>query len=134
MNDELNTLKSKGTFELANCSIIKSKLDLKKQMSMGRHYQEEVPLSGMWLFSSEGMNFDQIFSLTLQLKLLKLILMLALTNNLDYEIDQVDIKCAFLNANLQEEICIHLPDGANELNSKVVMRSLPIEESAVKLV
>lgn len=111
MNDEPNTLKSKETFESvdeipANCSIIKSKWVF--ETNFYRTALSEVSLSGMWLFLSER---SETFSPILKLKLFKLIL--ALANDLDYEIDYIDITCAFLKANLQEEIYIRLPDVMN---------------------
>jgi len=50
----------------------------------------------------EGIDYDETFSLVAMLKSIRIILSIAAYY--DYEIWQMDVKTAFLNGNLEEEI------------------------------
>ena len=50
----------------------------------------------------EGINYDETFSLVAMLKSIRIVLSIAAC--LDFEIWQMDVKTAFLNRNLDEDI------------------------------
>ena len=58
----------------------------------------------------EGVDYDKTFSPVLQPALLRSLMAIAAKEN--WEIDQVDVKTAFLYGDLDEEIYLKLPDGS----------------------
>ena len=57
----------------------------------------------------EGIDYEETFSLVAMLKSIKFLLSIAA--HYDYEIWQMDVKTAFLNGNLDEEIYMMQPEG-----------------------
>ena len=57
----------------------------------------------------QGVDYDEIFSLVSMLKSVRI--MLAIATFYDYEIWQMDVKTAFLNGFLEEELYMMQPDG-----------------------
>ena len=57
----------------------------------------------------EGIDYDETFSLVAMLKSIRILLSIAA--HFDYEIWQMDVKTAFLNGNLEEEIYIMQPES-----------------------
>jgi hypothetical protein len=57
----------------------------------------------------EGIDFTDTYAPTMRMEQLKLILALAAKN--DWEVKQLDYKTAFLNADIDEEIYVQVPEG-----------------------
>ena len=57
----------------------------------------------------EGIDYDETFSPVAMLKSIRILLSIA--TYYDYEIWQMDVKTAFLNGNLEEEIYMIQPEG-----------------------
>ena len=57
----------------------------------------------------EGIDYDETFSPVAMLKSIRILLCIAI--HYDYEIWQMDVKTAFLNGNLEEEIYMIQPEG-----------------------
>ena len=57
----------------------------------------------------EGIDYEEMFSPVAMLKSIKIIL--SIVAHYDYEIWQMDVKTAFLNGNLEEEIYMMQPEG-----------------------
>ena len=57
----------------------------------------------------EGIDYEETFSLVAMLKSIRILLSIAA--HYDYEIWQMDVKTAFLNGNLEEEIYMMQPEG-----------------------
>ena len=57
----------------------------------------------------EGINYEETFSPVAMLKSIRILLSIAAV--LDYEIWQMDVKTAFLNGHLEENIYMQQPDG-----------------------
>ena len=57
----------------------------------------------------EGIDYEEIFSPVAMLKSIRILLVVVA--KLDYEIWQMDVKTAFLNGNLEEDIYIRQPKG-----------------------
>ena len=57
----------------------------------------------------EGINYEETFSLVAMLKSIRILL--SIVAHLDYEIWQMEIKTAFLNGHLKEDIYMMQPDG-----------------------
>ena len=56
----------------------------------------------------EGIDYEETFSLVAMLKSIRILLSIAA--HLDYEIWQMDVKTAFLNGHLEEDIYMMQPD------------------------
>lgn len=67
----------------------------------------------------KGVDYEEIFSPTTRYDSIRIILSIAAKYNL--EIQQFDVKTAFLNGYLEEEIYISIPEGLH-INSKYVLR------------
>ena len=57
----------------------------------------------------EGIDYEETFSLVAMLK--SIIILLSIATHYDYEIWQMNVKTAFLNGNLEEEIYMMQPEG-----------------------
>ena len=57
----------------------------------------------------EGIDYEETFSPIAMLKSIKILL--SITAHYDYEIWQMNVKTAFLNGNLEEEIYMIQPEG-----------------------
>ena len=57
----------------------------------------------------EGIDYEETFSPVAMLKSIRILLSIAAC--LDYEIWQMDVKTAFLNGNLEEDIYMQQPEG-----------------------
>jgi Reverse transcriptase (RNA-dependent DNA polymerase) len=56
-----------------------------------------------------GLNYNETFSLVTCLDSIQILLVLAMPE--DWEIHQIDVKMAFLNSNLNDEIYMQQPEG-----------------------
>jgi hypothetical protein len=57
----------------------------------------------------QGVDYDETFSPVAMLKSIQILL--AIAAYFDYEIWQMDVKTAFLNGNIKEELCMVQPEG-----------------------
>ena len=58
---------------------------------------------------SEGIDYEETFSSVAMLKSIRILLSIAAC--LDFEICQIDVKTAFLNGNLKDDIYMQRPKG-----------------------
>ena len=63
----------------------------------------------------QGIDYDETFSPVAMLKSIRIIL--AIAAYFDYEIWQVDVKTAFLNGNLDEDVYMIQPEGFVDPNN-----------------
>ena len=69
----------------------------------------------------QGVDYDETFSLVAMLKSVRI--MLAITADFDYEIWQMDVKMAFLNGNLTEDVyMIQLVGFVDPVNAEKVCK------------
>ena len=57
----------------------------------------------------EGINFDETFAPVARLESIRILL--AITSHLNFKLYQMDVKSAFLNGMLQEEVYVEQPKG-----------------------
>ena len=67
-----------------------------------------------------GIDYDEIFSLVAMLK--SIWIMLAIAVYLDYEVWQMDVKTAFLNGELNEEVYMIQPEGFTSTDESKVWK------------
>ena len=114
MQDEMQSLYDNHTFELVK--LPKSKKALKNRwvyrVKQDEHtsqprYKARLVVKG---FSQrKGIDFDEIFSPVVKMSSIRMVLGLAAS--LDLEIEQMDVKTAFLHGDLEEEIYMEQPEG-----------------------
>ena len=71
----------------------------------------------------EGIDYEETFLLVAMLKSIRILLSIAA--HYDYEIWQMDLKTAFLNGNLDEEICMMQPEGFIAKNQEHMVSKEP---------
>ena len=76
-----------------------------------------------------GIDFDEIFSPSVKMSSIHVILVLA--TSLDLEVEQMDVKTAFLHGDLDEEISIEQPEGF-EVKGKELVWSKPSSQAMVQ--
>ena len=80
----------------------------KKDMDGNVHvYKARLVAKGFW--QDQGIDYDETFSPVAMLKSIRIIL--AIVAYFDYEIWQMDVKTAFLNGNLDEDVYMIQPEG-----------------------
>lgn len=111
---ELDTLKQMGTWELMDAPTdrkpITSKwIFVKKYDKDGNLQKCKVHLVAQGFTQVPGMDYNEMFTPIVRLETIRAIL--ALTVAQDWEIQQMDVKGAYLNSNLKEEIFMTQPEG-----------------------
>ncbi|GJZ81343.1 putative RNA-directed DNA polymerase [Tanacetum coccineum] len=114
MQDEMNSLHENNTFELVKLPKGKRALKnkwvykLKTEEHTSRpRYKARLVVKG---FSQKrGIDFDEIFSPVVKMGSIRVVLSLAAS--LDLEVEQMDVKTAFLHGDLDKEIYMEQPEG-----------------------
>ena len=70
----------------------------------------------------QGIDFDEIFSPVVKMCSIRVIL--GLTANTNLELEQLDVKTAFLHGNLDEEIFMEQPEGFKVKGKENMVRKL----------
>ena len=114
MQDEMDSLHENQTFELVK--LPKGKRTLKnkwvyriKQEEHILHPRYKAKLVVKGFNQRKGIDFNEIFSPVVKMTSIRVILGLAASLNL--EVEQMDVKIAFLHGNLEEEIYMEQPKG-----------------------
>ena len=84
--------------------IFKKKTDADGNITV---YKARLVAKGFW--QVQGVDYDETFSPVAMLKSIQI--MLAISEFYDYEIQQMDIKTAFLNGFVKEELYMMQPEG-----------------------
>ncbi|KAH9734849.1 Integrase catalytic domain-containing protein [Citrus sinensis] len=114
MNQEMESVYSNKVWELVEApngvKPIGCKWIYKRKKGVdGRMETFKVRLVAKWFTQKEGINYEETFSPVAMLKSIRILLYIAAV--LDYEIWQMDVKTAFLNGHLEENIYMQQPDG-----------------------
>ena len=114
MQEEMESLQKNNTYELVKLPKGRKALRNKwvyKLKKDGRgdlvKYKARLVVKGFG--QKKGIDFDEIFSPVVKLSSIRIILGLA--TNQDLEIEQLDVKTAFLHGDLEEEIYMQQPEG-----------------------
>ena len=111
MQEEMNSLSKNDNYELIelqkgrkafkNKWVLKLKNDDEKLLK----YKAHLVVKGF--DRKQGIDFDEIFSPVVKMCLIRVIL--GLTVNMNLELEQLDVKTAFLHGDLDEEIFMEQP-------------------------
>ena len=119
---ELDQLQQMGTWELVDLpedrrAVGNKWVFLKKYLKSGQLDKYKARLVTKGYSQILGMDFSETFSPVVRLETIRMIL--ALTVNFDWEVTQMDVKGAYLNGNLDEEVHMLQPDGFGDGTDKV---------------
>ena len=97
-----------GRKAIKNKWIFKKKTDADGNVTV---YKARLVAKGFWQI--QGVDYDETFSPVAMLKSIRILL--AIAAYFDYEIWQIDVKTAFLNGNIEEELYMIQPEGFVDL-------------------
>ena len=114
MREEMKSLYDNHTYELMNLpkgkKALKNKWVFKlktEEKSSQPRYKARLVVKGF--SQKEGVDFSEIFSPVVKMSSIRVVLGLAAS--MDLEIQQMDVKTAFLHGELEEEIYMEQPEG-----------------------
>ncbi|CAN0846213.1 Retrovirus-related Pol polyprotein from transposon TNT 1-94 [Linum grandiflorum] len=114
MQEEMKSLHDNHTYDLVK--LPKGKRSLKnkwvyklktEETSSKPRYKARLVVKGF--SQKKGVDFEEIFSPVVKMSSIRVVLGLAA--NLDLEVEQLDVKTAFLHGDLEEEIYMDQPEG-----------------------
>ena len=105
----------KGTPIMSAKWVFKRKLD-----GEGNITRHKARLVARGFTQQFGINYDETFANVMQLRSVRLLL--ALGNQLDYNIHVMDVQTAYLNAELDHEIYMKLPEGLDIPEANKILR------------
>lgn len=117
MEEEIQSLKENQTYDLVELpkgrKALRNKWVFKlknEENNPNPRYKARIVVKGC--NQKKGIDFDEIFSPVVKMTSIRAILGLAA--KLDLEIEQLDVKTAFLHGDLEEEIYMEQPEGFEE--------------------
>ena len=114
MKDELDSMKSNEVWDLVELPKGVQAIGCKwvyktKRDSLGNIERYKARLVAKGFTQKEGIDYTETFSLVSKKDSLRIIL--ALVAHLDLELQQMDVKTAFLNSDIEEEVYMKQPEG-----------------------
>lgn len=121
MQEELDSIKANDTYTLVPLPTDRQAIGCKWVYKVKRHADGRVDRFKARLVAKGysqlyGIDFTETFAPVVRFSSLRAILAIAAAQ--DYEIHQMDVKTAFLNGDLQEDIYMEQPDGYRATGSK----------------
>ncbi|GJW20893.1 retrotransposon protein, putative, ty1-copia subclass [Tanacetum coccineum] len=118
MDEEMNSMKVNEVWTevdpLPNAKIVRSKWLFKKKTDMdGEVYTYKARLVAKGFTQTYGVDYEEIFSPVADIRAIRILI--AIAAYYDYEIWQMDVKTAFLNGRLDEDIYMEQPEGLKEV-------------------
>ncbi|KAG5549866.1 hypothetical protein RHGRI_014986 [Rhododendron griersonianum] len=115
MEDEMKSLLENRTYDLVKLPKGKKALKNKwvyrlKHDGENLRYKARLVVKGFG--QKKGIDFDEIFSPVVKMSSIRVVLGMAASLNL--EVEQLDVKTAFLHGDLEEEIYMEQPEGFKE--------------------
>jgi len=114
MDEELNQIEKNQTWELVprpkNKNVIGTKWVFRNKLNEdGKVVRNKARLVCKGYAQVEGIDFEETFAPVARLEAIRMFLALAVYKN--FKVYQMDVKSAFLNGNLDEEVYTEQPDG-----------------------
>ena len=112
--EEMQALKKNGTWEISDLPSGKHPVGCKwiftvKYKADGSVDRFKARLVAKWFTQSYGIDYQETFAPVAKLNTIRVLLSLAA--NLDWPLHQLDVKNAFLNGDLTEEVYMDIPPG-----------------------
>ena len=114
MQEEMKSLHENLTYELVKLPKGKRALKNKwvyrikmEEQSTKPRYKARLVVKGF--SQKQGVEFEEIFAPVVKMTSIRVVLGIA--SSLDLEIEQMDVKTAFLHGDLEEEIYMEQPEG-----------------------
>ena len=122
MQDELDSIKANDTYTLVALPAGRQAIGCKWVFKIKRHADGSVDRYKARLVAKGysqlyGIDFTETFAPVVRFSSLRAIL--AIAASADYEIHQMDVKTAFLNGDLDEDIYMQQPDGYRAAGAQV---------------
>ncbi|GAU32405.1 hypothetical protein TSUD_220940 [Trifolium subterraneum] len=124
MNEEIESIERNNTWELVDLPHGKKAIGVKwvykvKLNPKGEITRHKARLVVKGFLQKEGINFNKVFAPVARMETIRLVT--ALTHHNNWSMHQMDVKCAFLNGPLDEEVYVVQPPGftVKEDESKV---------------
>ncbi|CAH9088439.1 unnamed protein product [Cuscuta epithymum] len=116
MKEEMDSLKKNNTYELVNLprgkKVLKNRWVFKNKKDGEKIVKRKARLVVKGCNQKKGIDFDEIFSPVVKMTSIRTVL--AVAASLDLELEQLDVKTAFLHGDLHEEIYMEQPEGFEE--------------------
>ncbi|KAL5575123.1 hypothetical protein UlMin_016822 [Ulmus minor] len=114
MDEEIKAIKKNGTWKLTSLPKGHKAIGVKwvyktKQNAKGEIKRYKARLVAKGYSQKAGIDYDEVFAPVARLETIRLIISLAAQNK--WKIQQMDVKSAFLNGVLEEEVYIQQPSG-----------------------
>jgi hypothetical protein len=114
MDEEMKSFQENNAWKLVDLPKAKTVVENKWPFKIKRNENTEVDrykarLGAKGFSQQKGVDYDEIFSPVARFSSLRMLLALAVKYDLD--VDHLDVKTAFLNGELQEEIFMSQPEG-----------------------
>lgn len=115
VKNEVDSLESNGTFELVPESaaqghkVLATRWVFTKKHEANGTTRHKARLVARGDRQRAGIDYDQVYSPVVNANTVRTMLAIAAVH--DYELDQMDAVTAFLNAPLEENLFLHIPDG-----------------------
>lgn len=126
MEEEMDSIRSNDTWELSPLPEGHRAIGLKwvfkvKRDPAGKVVKHKARLVAKGYAQKQGVDFDEVFAPVARMETVRM--MLALAAHSGWEVHHMDVKSAFLNGDLLEEVYVHQPVGfVDEKNSNKVLK------------
>ena len=117
METELQSIKDSETWHLSDLPRGHKAIGLKwvfkvKRDDAGEVVKHKARLVAKGYAQKQGVDYDEVFAPVARIETVRILFALAAQG--DWEVHHMDVKSAFLNGDLQEEVYVHLPPGFTE--------------------
>jgi hypothetical protein len=114
MHDEMDSITENGTWELAALPAGHRPIGLKwifkeKRDENGAVLKHKARLVAKGFVQRHGVDYDEVYAPVARLESVRLLLALAAHDG--WPVHHMDVKTAFLNGELDEEVCVCQPPG-----------------------
>lgn len=114
MNQEMEAVEKNRTWKLTELPTGRKAIGLKwiyklKKDASGEVVKHKARIVAKGYVQKYGVDFEEIFTPVTRIETVRLLLAFAAKN--DWEVHHLDVKTAFLNREIQEEIYVTQPEG-----------------------
>lgn len=114
MQTEMEAVERNGTWELTELPKGRKAIDLKwiykiKRDAAGNVTKHKARIVAKGYVQKKGVDFDEVFAPVTRIETIRLLLALAAKGN--WEVHHLDVKTAFLNGEIKEEVFVKQPEG-----------------------